>query len=126
HPLRRQDAAHGVERRQLWRIRVLLERESERRPSALEPGDRAPDPELFQDDEDPDVQRLRRSSCVDVRRHGSEEVLLVTTFALLATALQCNAPLCRGYWRSSRRSASRVPRAISYVRLGRWISTWRR
>ena len=45
------------------------------RSSALEPGDRAAHRRVLQA-EDADVQRLRRSGRVDVRRDGSEEVLL--------------------------------------------------
>ena len=57
------------------RVRVLRERESERRSSALEPGQRAAHRRVLQA-QDADVQRLRRSGRRALRRHGSEEELL--------------------------------------------------
>src|SRR5581483_4456320 len=53
-----------------------FERESERRSSALEPGNRAPHRRVLQT-QDVDVQRLRRSGREHVQRHGLEEVLLM-------------------------------------------------
>src|SRR4029079_10276424 len=99
-PLRRQDAAHGVERRQSAGVRLLLEREPQRRSPALEPVEREAHPELFRDDEDADVQRLLGSGRVDVRRDGSEEMVLARRAALkiaiFALALVPAALLVRG------------------------------
>ena len=60
------------------RIRLLLQRESERRSSALEPGDRtAHRRSFFTAQADADVQRLRRSGGEPLYRHGLEEKLLM-------------------------------------------------
>ncbi len=64
------------------RVRLLLEREPRGRSSALEAGARAPHPRALRRATDADVQRLRRSGRVDVRRHGPAEVLLISGPAL--------------------------------------------
>ena len=60
------------------RVRLLLQRQSGGRPSALEPGQGAAHRRVRQAP-DADVQRLRRPGRVAVRRHGSEEELLKAT-----------------------------------------------
>ena len=66
-------AADLVEPAERGRVRLLLQRESRGRPSALEPGDRAPDRRgrpVRQAPADPAVQRLCRAGGGPVRRHG--------------------------------------------------------
>ena len=61
---RRGRAADHLEQAEPWRVRVLFERQPGGRPSALEPGDRAPDRPgrpVRQAPPDPAVQWLRRS-----------------------------------------------------------------
>ena len=64
--------ADNLESRQLARIRFLFQRESQRRSSALVAGHRAP-PGRYFSPQDAHVQRLSRSSCQHVHRHGPEE-----------------------------------------------------
>ncbi len=59
------------------RVRLLLQRESERRSSALEPGHGAPHRRVLQAP-DAHVQRLRRPGRLAVHGNGFEEVLLKT------------------------------------------------
>ena len=61
----------------LERVRLLRQREPDRRSSALEPGDRARASASFFRKQDADVQRLRRSGGESVRGHGSQEELLI-------------------------------------------------
>ncbi len=58
------------------RIRLLFQREPERGPSPLEPGQGAPHRRVLQASH-PDVQRLRRPGGVTVHRHGPEKELLI-------------------------------------------------
>src|SRR5208282_5245663 len=58
HPLHGKAAAHGLEHGRALRVRLLLEREPLRGPSALEPGDGAA-PGRILEAQDADVQRLR-------------------------------------------------------------------
>ena len=62
--------------RQSGRVRLLFERQPERRSSALEPGAREAAAVAVRVLQDADVQRLRRSGRVDVRGDGSAEELL--------------------------------------------------
>ncbi len=77
-PFRHQSASHHLEYRERARIRLLFQRESKGRPSALEPGPRTPSRRrLFRSPHrDAHVQRLRRSGRQHVYRHGPEEILL--------------------------------------------------
>ena len=70
-------------------VRLLLQRQPDRRPPALDPGDRAPHWRVLPP-EDADVQRLRRTGAGAVRGAGPEEKLLgeVQPFALLGS--QCS------------------------------------
>jgi DMSO/TMAO reductase YedYZ molybdopterin-dependent catalytic subunit len=79
-PLHREGAAHRLEQGGGQRVRLLFQREPERRPSALEPGHRAPHRRrrpVRQEAQDADVQRLRSPGGPAVRRHGPEEELLM-------------------------------------------------
>lgn len=84
-PLCRQAAADQLEHRRAQRVRLLFQREPERRSSALEPGDRTPHRRgqgrlrrpVRAQAQDADVQRLRPGR-VAVHRHGSAQVLLRT------------------------------------------------
>ena len=67
------------------RVRLLLEREPERRSPALEPGARAADRRVLQA-QDADVQRLRRPGRQPVRGHGPAEVLLKRRAPALPTS----------------------------------------
>jgi DMSO/TMAO reductase YedYZ molybdopterin-dependent catalytic subunit len=61
-------------------IRLLLQRQPQGRPPALEPGHRAPHRRgrpVREEARDADVQRLRAAGRPAVRRHGPEEVLLL-------------------------------------------------
>src|SRR4029079_6725846 len=120
-PLRRQDAAHGVERRQSAGGRLLLEREPDALSPALETGEREAHPELFRDDEDADVQRLLGSGRVDVRRDGSEEMVLARRAALkiaiFALALVPAALLVR---RVLTRTLGVNPAETIQLETGRW------
>ena len=74
-PSRRRRAEDELEQGRAERVRVLLEREPDRGPSAVEPGDRAahrrvPPPE------DAHVQRVRRPGRVPLHRDGLEEAVL--------------------------------------------------
>ena len=69
-------AADHLEHHERPRIRLLFQRESERGPSALEPGEGSPPAGIFQKHEDPDVQRLRRPGGQSLQRHGPEEKFL--------------------------------------------------
>ena len=74
----RQGAAHHVERSGAQRIRLLLQRESQRRPPALEPENRAPHRTtvLRTAPHHPHVQRLRRPGRFNVRGHEPAQILL--------------------------------------------------
>jgi hypothetical protein len=76
--LPRQAAAHHLERPGAERIRLLLQRQSQRGPSPLEPEDRAPHrPALLRPaPHHADVQRLRRPGGLALQRNGPEKVLL--------------------------------------------------
>src|SRR6185369_9740874 len=105
HPSRRRRAEDRLEQGGALRVRLLLQRESDRRPPALEPGDGAPDRRVPAAP-DPDVQRLRRSGRVPVRGDGSQEELLGVTAPtrvalkglVWAVALVPLARLLYGYW----------------------------
>jgi hypothetical protein len=79
-PLRREGAEHGLEQIGGAGVRLLFEREPERRPSALEPGHRAPHRRwrrpVRQAQQDVDVQRLRSAGRPALCGHGLEEKLL--------------------------------------------------
>ena len=74
----RQGAPHHVERSGAQRIRLLLQRESQRRPPALEPENRAPHRTtvLRTAPHHAHVQRLRRSGRLNVLRHEPAQILL--------------------------------------------------
>ena len=61
------------------RVRILFQRESGGRSSALEPGDRAAAGRASASVQDAHVQRLRRSGGRPVRRHGPAQELLMPT-----------------------------------------------
>src|SRR5579863_6024230 len=78
-PLCRNAAADELEHRSAERVRLLFEREPERRSPALEPGDRAAYRRgrvFHAEAQDADVQRLRGSRRVDVSGYGFAEILL--------------------------------------------------
>ena len=58
------------------RIRLLFQRQSRSRPSALESSHRAAHRRIFAP-QDSDVQRLRRTSREPVQRHGLKKILLM-------------------------------------------------
>ena len=76
--LRRQAAAHHLERSGAQRVRLLLQRQPQRRPPALEPEDRAPHrPALLRAaPHHAHVQRLRRPGGLALQRHGPAKELL--------------------------------------------------
>src|SRR6185295_17379377 len=74
-PLRRLPAEEHLAGDDTERIRFLRKREPQRRPPAVEPGERAPHRRVLPA-QDAAVQRLRRSSRVAVRGDGSEEAVL--------------------------------------------------
>src|SRR5262249_29990651 len=73
--VRRKAAAQHLAGGDAERIRLLRERESERRPSTLEPGDGAADRRILPA-QDADVQRLRRSGREPLQRHGPAKEFL--------------------------------------------------
>ena len=75
HPLHRKAAAEYVEHFCAAGIRFLFERESQRRPSALEPGERTKARRILQASH-ADVQWLRRPGRQPVQRNGSKEIFL--------------------------------------------------
>src|SRR5690606_18437203 len=80
-PLFRADAAHGLEQGGGQRVRLLFQRQPERRPPALVAGHGAPHRRgrpVRQEAQDPAVQRLRGAGGSAVRGHGPEEELLMT------------------------------------------------
>ncbi len=76
------------------RIRLLLQRESQRRPSALEPENRAPHRPavLCAAPHHAHVQRIRRPGGIALQRHGLEEEFLAVSEVLRAR-WRCFAPL---------------------------------
>ncbi len=97
HPLRRAPAGQLVAAVAAAGVRVLLQRQPDRRPPALDPGDRAPHWRVLPP-EDADVQRLRRTGAGAVRGAGPEEKLLgeVQPFALPGS--QCSVRVQVRYW----------------------------
>jgi sulfoxide reductase catalytic subunit YedY len=78
-PLRRQAAEDQLGAGSVERVRLLLERQPEGRPPALEPGQRAPDRRrrpVREAAPDADVQRLRVAGRAALCRHGPGQVLL--------------------------------------------------
>jgi Oxidoreductase molybdopterin binding domain len=88
-PLRRAPAEHQLVRRRAAGVRLLFEREPEGRPSALEPGHRAPHRRgrpVREEAADADVQRLRAAGRPALCGHGPEEAVLTPRWALPARA----------------------------------------
>ncbi len=79
HSLRRQAAPEHLEPFRPHGIRLLFQRESQRRPSPLEPGQRTP-PRRIQQAPHVDVQRLRRSGRQPLHWNGFEKEFLRRTF----------------------------------------------
>ena len=95
------------------RVRLLLERKSQRRSSALEPGQGAPHRRIHQAS-DADVQRLRRPGGVAVHRHGPEEELLIAPnvkpkYLKPIVFLACLVPLGRLAWKAYNSALGRQP-----------------
>jgi sulfoxide reductase heme-binding subunit YedZ len=84
------------------RVRLLREREPERRSSTLEPGAREAAAELRSEPQDGDVQRLRRAGRPHVQGHGPAQELLkpITVVKVLcfAAALIPAAALAKGLY----------------------------
>jgi len=84
HQVDREDKSGGpatsddLERRVTGRIRLLFKRQSERRSSALESGERTANRRV-QRPRDLDVQWLRRTSCALVRWNGFENGILIAS-----------------------------------------------
>jgi DMSO/TMAO reductase YedYZ molybdopterin-dependent catalytic subunit len=77
-------------------IRLLLQRQPEGRPPALEPGHRAPHRRgrpVREEAADADVQRLRAAGRAALRRHGPEEVLLTAATDEPAAAAPAAKPV---------------------------------
>src|SRR5690606_11737508 len=79
--LRIDDASHRVEPAAARGVRLLQQRQSRRRPSALEPGQRAPhrrhrQPPVRRPHPHAPVQRLRRPGGLALRRHGPQALVL--------------------------------------------------
>src|SRR5262249_48804040 len=105
HPAHRHRAEDGLEQGGAPGIRLLLQREPERRPPALEPGHGAPHRRV-PSPAHADVQRLRRAGRVPVHGDGSQEELLSVSVrarvalkvGVWAVALWPLAHLLYGFW----------------------------
>src|SRR5512138_1818417 len=88
--IHRAPAANGLEYLGAARVRLLCQRESERRSPALEPGARAAHRPwtVRVARPDADVQRLREGSCVAVPGNGSEEELLMPSSFVVRRVLK--------------------------------------
>jgi hypothetical protein len=99
HQLRRPPAEDVVEPPDAERVRLLLQCEPAGRSPALEPGAREAPAEFLRQPPHRDVQRLRGSGRIAVRRHGPQEVLLKTCDAQADQVRREGADLRRaGAW----------------------------
>ena len=90
-------AADVVEQAGAARVRLLFERQSQRRSPTLEPAPRAPGRRgprpVRQEAADADVQRLRRARRTPLRRHGPQKALLMKADAAAGLQQFCSLRL---------------------------------